>query len=108
MFFLDFSSSLFFLLFFFFLFSGLLEIRFFFWLNCFKISCNISLRKKHVFSTVLGVPLWALFSSFSCLFFPLFFLLSFFLFFIFSQEKSFLFSFILYFFQLCFIAGIII
>ena len=60
----------FFLLFTFFSFSfSLLEIRcfFFFGLNCFRISCDISFfskKKKTFFEPSLGVPLWALFSFF--------------------------------------------
>ena len=57
--------------FFFFFFSGLIEIRFFFGLNCFKISCNLLKKKKHFFEPS-RVYLFGPSFFFSCLFFHLF------------------------------------
>ena len=54
--------------FFFFFFSGFLRNTIFFGLNCFKISCNISLKKYHSFEAVSGCtslgPLFFFFSRF--------------------------------------------
>ena len=66
----------------------------FFGLDCFKISCNISVQK---IMTSLGF----LFFLLSIYIFPFLFLSYYFLLVIFSQEKSFFFSFFLYFFQIC-------
>ena len=96
LFFFFFLHLSFLFLFFFFFCSGLLEIRFFFGLNCFKISCNISVQKIICFEPSRGVPLWALFSFLSLVFFfnvPLFF----FFFVHFFSRKKFLLSFFLVF-----------
>ena len=73
------------------------------------ISCNIPFQKKSFFEPSREVPLWDVFSFFAVYFstkiVPFLFVKLFVFLLVIFQEKSFFFSFFLYFFQISFIAG---